>query len=212
MITTRKATTADISLINELATEAFPYTYREILTPEQIDYMMDWMYSPESLRRQMEEEGHHYYLIYKDGQAAGYVSIQQEGDDLFHLQKIYVLPAFWKDGLGRRLFEVAVNAIRDLHPTPCRMELNVNRHNPARGFYEHMGMQKVHEGDFPIGNGFYMNDYIMGMDILSASAERLNTLRISSERQMAAGSFNKLSCSHLSFSELIRSAYSSQTR
>ena len=160
MITTRKATTADISLINELATEAFPYTYREILTPEQIDYMMDWMYSPESLRRQMEEEGHHYYLIYKDGQAAGYVSIQQEGDDLFHLQKIYVLPAFWKDGLGRRLFEVAVNAIRDLHPTPCRMELNVNRHN------EHMGMQKVHEGDFPIGNGFYMNDYIMGMDIL----------------------------------------------
>lgn len=96
MITTRKATTADISLINELATEAFPYTYREILTPEQIDYMMDWMYSPESLRRQMEEEGHHYYLIYKDGQAAGYVSIQQEGDDLFHLQKIYVLPAFWK--------------------------------------------------------------------------------------------------------------------
>ena len=57
MITTRKATTADISLINELATEAFPYTYREILTPEQIDYMMDWMYSPESLRRQMEEEG-----------------------------------------------------------------------------------------------------------------------------------------------------------
>ena len=114
----------------------------------------------------MEEEGHHYYLIYKDGQAAGYVSIQQEGDDLFHLQKIYVLPAFWKDGLGRRLFEVAVNAIRDLHPTPCRMELNVNRHNPARGFYEHMGMQKVHEGDFPIGNGFYMTDYIMGMDIL----------------------------------------------
>ena len=59
MITTRKATTADISLINELATETFPYTYREILTPEQIDYMMDWMYSPESLRRQMEEEGHH---------------------------------------------------------------------------------------------------------------------------------------------------------
>ena len=41
----------------ELATEAFPYTYREILTPEQIDYMMDWMYSPESLSRQMEEEG-----------------------------------------------------------------------------------------------------------------------------------------------------------
>ena len=45
------------------------------------------------------------------------------------------------------------------------MELNVNRHNPALGFYEHMGMSKAREGDFDIGNGFYMNDYIMGITI-----------------------------------------------
>ena len=166
MITTRKATTADISLINELATEAFPYTYREILTPEQIDYMMDWMYSSESLKNQMEKEHHIYYIAYEECEPAGYVSIQQEDTDLFHLQKIYVLPYFQKYKLGRQLFQQAIKGIKGLHPEPCRMELNVNRHNPARGFYEHMGMQKVHEGDFPIGNGFYMNDYIMGMDIL----------------------------------------------
>lgn len=45
------------------------------------------------------------------------------------------------------------------------MELNVNRYNPALGFYQHMGMTKVREGDFPIGNGYCMNDYIMGMEI-----------------------------------------------
>ena len=45
------------------------------------------------------------------------------------------------------------------------MELNVNRKNPALGFYEHLGMQKVRSGDFPIGHGFYMNDYIMGLDL-----------------------------------------------
>ena len=28
-----------------------------------------------------------------------------------------------------------------------------------------MGMRKLREGDFPIGNGYYMNDYIMGLDI-----------------------------------------------
>ena len=114
MITTRKATTADISLINELATEAFPYTYREILTPEQIDYMMDWMYSPKNLRKQMEEEGHIYYIAYKDGEAAGYVSIQPEGEHLFHLQKIYVLPLFQGCRLGKALFEQAVKAIKEI--------------------------------------------------------------------------------------------------
>ena len=55
--------------------------------------------------------------------------------------------------------------IRSVHPAPCRMELNVNRNNRALHFYERMGMRKLREGDFPIGDGYYMNDYIMGLDI-----------------------------------------------
>jgi len=45
------------------------------------------------------------------------------------------------------------------------MELNVNRNNKALHFYEHKGMKKLREGDFPIGNGYYMNDYIMGLEL-----------------------------------------------
>ena len=45
------------------------------------------------------------------------------------------------------------------------MELNVNRNNKALQFYAHMGRRKLREGDFPIGNGYYMNDYIMGLEI-----------------------------------------------
>ena len=78
MFTIKKATTNDIQLINEMAQIVFPATYREILSKEQLDYMMDWMYSPKNLRKQMEEEGHIYYIAYKDGEAAGYVSIQPE--------------------------------------------------------------------------------------------------------------------------------------
>lgn len=165
MFTIRKADTADIGLINKLAWQVFPATYKDILTKEQSDYMMEWMYSPESLRKQMEEEGHIYYIAYEECEPAGYVSIQPEGKNLYHLQKIYVLPYFQKYGLGKQLFRQAIAAIKELHPGPCRMELNVNRNNPSLGFYEHMGMKKVREGDFPIGNGYYMNDYIMGIDI-----------------------------------------------
>ena len=117
------------------------------------------------VKNQMEKEHHIYYIAYEECEPAGYVSIQQEDTDLFHLQKIYVLPYFQKYKLGRQLFQQAIKGIKELHPEPCRMELNVNRQNPALGFYEHMGMKKVREGDFPIGNGYYMNDYIMGMDI-----------------------------------------------
>ena len=165
MFTIRKATTNDIALINQMAWVVFPHTYHIILTPEQIDYMMELMYSEKSIQKQMEEDGHIYYLAFKEDEPAGYLSIQPEGEHVFHLQKIYVLPSFQGMNLGKMLFEQAIKAIKELHPAPCQMRLNVNRQNKALTFYEKMGMTKIDEGDFPIGNGFYMNDYIMGLDI-----------------------------------------------
>ena len=165
MFTIKKATTADCTLIQKLAQQIFPVTYQDILTPEQTDYMMEWMYAPDNIRRQMEEEGHVYFLAYEECEAAGYVSVQQQGEDLFHLQKIYVLPYYQGAHCGSFLFREAIRYIQEVHSGPCLMELNVNRNNKALHFYEHMGMRKLREGDFPIGNGYYMNDYIMGMEI-----------------------------------------------
>lgn len=165
MFTTRKATAEDCGLIHDMATIVFPATYQEILSKEQLDYMMDWMYSPKNLRKQIDEEGHVYFIAYKEGDACGYVSVQPQGENTFHLQKIYVLPAYQGQHLGSFLFQQAIKYIKEIHPAPCLMELNVNRNNKALLFYERMGMQKIHEGDFPIGNGYYMNDYIMGIEI-----------------------------------------------
>lgn len=165
MFSIRKATVDDCELIRKLAEVVFPATYQEILSREQLDYMMEWMYSIDSLIKQMTEEGHVYFIAYKEDEACGYVSIQPESKDLFHLQKIYVLPYFQGHHLGEKLFRTAIDYIKEIHPEPCRMELNVNRNNKALQFYEHLGMKKVREGDFHIGNGYYMNDYIMGIDI-----------------------------------------------
>lgn len=75
----RKATVDDITVIREIAGEAFPATYASILTKEQIDYMMEWMYSEDALRKEL--EGDVIYLLLEiDGKAAGYVSFGPEGD------------------------------------------------------------------------------------------------------------------------------------
>ncbi len=110
-------------------------------------------------------QAHVYFIGYKDNEVCGYVSVQQQGEDLFHLQKIYVLPSFQGSHCGSFLFHEAVKYIKEVHPGPCLMELNVNRNNKALNFYERMGMKKLREGDFPIGNGYYMNDFIMGLEI-----------------------------------------------
>lgn len=165
MFACRKATEADIPLIRLLAGVAFPATYRELLSPAQLDYMMEWMYSEQSLREQL-CGGHVFYIASCDGEPCGYVSVERQGERLFHLQKIYVLPRFQGCGAGEFLFRRAVEYIRSVHPGPCMMELNVNRRNRALHFYERMGMRRLREGDFPIGDGYYMNDYIMGLEIV----------------------------------------------
>ncbi len=173
MVSIRTASPADIPLLRRLAAEAFPATYAPILTPSQIDYMMTWMYSEESLRRQF-DEGQTFYIAYGTTEAAegaaaeeplGYLSVERQAADLFHLQKIYVLPAAQGRGVGAALFRRAIDHARSCGTLPCRLELNVNRYNRALGFYERMGMQRLRTVDVPIGNGFYMNDYIMGLEI-----------------------------------------------
>lgn len=161
----RPATTSDIPIIRQLASTIFPATYKEILTPKQIDYMMDWMYSEKSLINQMVDLNHKYYLPFVNDNPAGYLSIHQEGPDLFHLEKIYVLIDYQHTKLGKALFLHVKEMIHSFHPEPCKMELNVNRNNKALGFYQHMGMKIARQGDFPIGNGYYMNDYIMSIDL-----------------------------------------------
>ena len=166
MFEIRKATLEDIALIHELAWIVFPHTYKELLSPGQIDFMMDWMYSPANLEKQMTEDGHIYFLAYEGNEPAGYLSIQPEGEHTYHLQKIYVLPSYQGKKLGKQLFNQAIQAIKELHPEPCQMRLNVNRYNTkAVDFYFRMGMKKVFEGDFDIGHGYLMTDYIMALDI-----------------------------------------------
>lgn len=155
----RKASAEDIPAIHEMADVVFRETYREILSPEQLDYMMEWMYSSESLRKQM-ADGHVYYI--EPGR--GYVSVRKEAEGLYHLEKIYVMPSEQGTGLGRELFLRVMDHVR-ADAGHALVELNVNRNNPALGFYKHMGMKVLRQGDFPIGGGFYMNDYIMGIEV-----------------------------------------------
>lgn len=166
----RKAGTEDLQTIHDMAEIVFRHTYSSILSGEQMDYMMEWMYSLPNLNGQL-EQGHVYYLAFLDGRPCGYVSIQHEGHDqdgtgIYHLHKIYVMPSDQGHGIGQELFNSAVEYVRE-HASGCsaRIELNVNRNNPSLGFYLRNGMHVARQGDFHIGNGFYMNDYIMALDL-----------------------------------------------
>lgn len=39
--------------------------------------------------------------------------------------------------------------------------ITVNRNNDAKRFYERRGFEIIKEADFDIGNGYFMNDYVL---------------------------------------------------
>lgn len=164
MLTFRTATLSDIPQIRQLAGRTWSDTYGEILSPDQLEWMFEWMYSHDSLRRQI-EEGQCFFIAFEADIPYGYISVERQGSHLFHFQKIYVVPEAHGKGVGKALVEKGLDYIREVQPEPARVELNVNRRNKALGFYKRMGFEIVAEGDFSIGNGYYMNDYIMGRDV-----------------------------------------------
>ena len=170
MIDIRKASENDLLTIHDMAQVVFRHTYRDILSSEQMEYMMDMMYSLPNLRKQL-EEGHHYYIAYDSLIPCGYVSVQYEGPDtdgveVFHLHKIYVMPQAQGRGVGLKLFRTVENYVNEnVSGGKARIELNVNKFNSAVNFYRHLGMRVLLEEDFPIGGGFYKTDYIMGLDL-----------------------------------------------
>lgn len=165
-LTIRRAALQDIPLIMKMSDEAFRATYAELLSPEQIDFMMDWMYSEESLRVQIAGEGKFFFIAECDGIPCGYCSVEREGtiDDgtpKYHFQKLYALPAWQGKGIGKAMFRHIVDFVGADAAGPYRMVLNVNRYNSrAVAFYERQGMKRIFEGDFDIGHGFLMTDYI----------------------------------------------------
>lgn len=166
----RRASNSDLATIHEMAEVVFRQTYRTILSPDQMDYMMEWMYSLPNLEKQV-AQGHTYYIAWDGQEPQGYLSVRKDsvdsdGTEVWHLEKIYVMPSAQGTGLGHKLLETAKQHVRDNKSSlKARIELNVNRNNPAVGFYKHQGLTILRQGDFPIGNGYYMNDYIMGLDV-----------------------------------------------
>jgi ribosomal protein S18 acetylase RimI-like enzyme len=161
-LTIRKANETDIADIRRIAHITWPNAYGTILSPEQLDYMLGLMYSEASLLEQM-QKGHQFFIADLGNTAFGFAAVSAEGDDVYKLNKLYVSPDTQKTGAGKALLQEAIVYAQQNGAT--KLILQVKRDNIAKGFYEKQGFTVTREIDLDIGNGYFMNDYIMELDL-----------------------------------------------
>lgn len=159
----KKATPASIADIRRIAQETWPVAYGELLSKEQLDYMLGLMYSETSLQEQM-QKGHQFFMAEIDRNVFGFASVSDEGEGKFKLNKLYVIPITQKTGAGKALLEKTIEYAKQNGGK--KLFLQVKRDNIAKGFYEKQGFVITGKLDLDIGNGYFMNDYIMELELV----------------------------------------------
>ena len=170
-ITTRRLGRDELHLVRQVADAVWPVTFREILSEEQIAYMMEMMYAKEVMEREF-DEGIRFNGVFDGDRAVGYYIWGRcdSAPGAAKLHKCYLLTEYQGKGIGSRMLREAKAAAAAEGFSAIR--LNVNRRNEkAMKAYFRNGFTCVEMVDNPIGNGFYMNDFVMEAPLVAANGE-----------------------------------------
>ena len=151
---------SDIDLLIPLAYRIWHAHYPGIITPEQIDYMLDRGYTRQVILDEISNQGVIWLTIKTGGTMIGFAALGPYAPDTMKLHKLYLLPEYHGAGIGARALAEVEQIARD--SAAAALVLNVNRHNPkAIRAYERAGWHVAETVVVDIGNGFVMDDFVM---------------------------------------------------
>lgn len=161
MIEIQKNTDENFTSIRTIAAAVWPIAYGAILSHEQLDYMMEMMYSVSSLKLQSSAKKHRFILAKDEEMVLGFASYEFNFSKKpkTKIHKIYILTNHQGKGIGKSLIDFIVNEAKERHQKG--LILNVNKKNTAIRFYESIGFSISNEEVIDIGNGFLMDDFVM---------------------------------------------------
>lgn len=147
-----------IELVQKLAKEIWDEHYIKILSQAQIDYMLEKFYNSSLIEKEI-NEGILWKFVFENENPIGYLVCKIEPEKIY-ISKIYLKAETRGKGYGKNLIHFVENLAKERNKKA--IYLNVNKYNSdSIAFYNHLGLMKVDEGVFDIGNGYVMDDFIL---------------------------------------------------
>ena len=166
MIHLRLLAKEELILIQKIAHQTWPSTFAGILSSEQIDYMLNWMYALPMLESQV-DKGHGFLVAEEeDGTAVGFAGYELNhlAGNLSKLHKLYLLPSSQGKGVGKALLLEVAKRAREAGQKS--LVLNVNKYNKkAIDFYRALGFVTIRQEVNDIGSGYVMDDDVMELSL-----------------------------------------------
>ena len=155
-----------IPKVRELAHEIWPIVYPEIITEEQIQYMLHKMYAPDVLRSEIVVRGVVYALIMAGAEAIGYLAFEDVPQDCsVVLHRLYVRPVYHGSGVGAAVLDWLSQQARPRGVEAIRLRVN-KRNVTAIRAYLRAGFVFDYDLCTDIGDGFVMDDHVLKKDLV----------------------------------------------
>lgn len=154
------STPEQIDLTVRLAKDIWQQHYLSMIEQAQIDYMLDKFQSPSAIQQQI-NSGYLYFLANYDLRLSGYLALVPDTQQSrLMISKIYVDTNARGAGIGKDMFEYTKDKAQELGLKTIWLTVNVNNCDSIK-WYIRQGFQKVDEVKADIGNGYFMDDYIL---------------------------------------------------
>ncbi len=142
--------------------------YTSIIGKEQVDYMLKNMYSKDALIKQS-KEGQQFYFIIENDQKVGFIAISKKSEGQWFLHKFYIGMEHQNLHIGGKVIDEMTTLIKSEEDSnKIEIRLTVNRLNyKSINFYFKHDFRIETVADFDIGDGYFMNDFIMIKNIIN---------------------------------------------
>lgn len=156
-------TSNDFRQLEPFAASIWEQHYTPIIGADQVAFMLDKYQSAQAMFDQF-SAGYKYALVICGGQKAGYFAYDGKAEKDVFISKLYIHKDFRRRGLGRRILDFISKEARALGC--AAMTLAVNKDNSdSIQFYTAYGFQTIKAQKVAIGEGFYMDDYVMSCPV-----------------------------------------------
>jgi GNAT superfamily N-acetyltransferase len=166
-ITITKLLDTDLEKLRKISREIWYTHYSSILSQEQIEYVLTKMYGTGVIEDEIYHQNIFYDQVLHNSELVGYLSYSSatiNNTTYLKLHKCYLLPSLHGFGYGQKmLFHVYQKAQK---MNLKQIVLNVNKRN-EKGIkaYARFGFRIIDSQVINFGNGFVLDDYIMGYEL-----------------------------------------------
>ena len=148
----------NIHLVQPLAKDIWQEAYKDVLSQDQIGYMLDMMYNNDKINEGI-ASGDVWEILKVDNVPSGYLHYKLDENNTVFLSKIYLKASNQTKGIGQLMLNRVVDFAKEKGAKAVHLTVNKNNAKAIR-FYEKNGFKNMESKTFDIGNGYIMDDFI----------------------------------------------------